>query len=77
MQTDLAANITDMDLTYRYRITFHYENRLEITFGSATDFETKILFLEGIISKLNETDTGTINLIDLRTAAVNVTSAAE
>lgn len=76
MDTAVAEHITEMDLTYRSRSSFVYDDRLKVILGTSTDFETKMLFFEGILGKLKDTDRGTVNLLNVQEASVALDNTA-
>ena len=61
-QSPIWSSITTVDFSDRFSIFFVYEDRLKIILGDVSGVENKINIAEKIISSLDESERGTINV---------------
>ena len=69
---NMKDKIVSIDMTSRFDIYLNYENRFTIYLADVDNADLKLRFLAEILSRLNATDRGTIDLSDPREAAVRL-----
>lgn len=67
---DIFDKIESVDISDRFNIILHYDNRFQIKVGSYTDLNTKLLFTKGILAQFTENDRGTISVDSISMASV-------
>lgn len=69
---NMKDKIVSIDMSSRFDIYLNYENRFTIYLADVDNADLKLRFLAEILSRLNATDRGTIDLSDPREAAVRL-----
>ena len=65
---DMLSDVGVIDLSKLYDIQFTYLDRFTVKLGSAEQTDRKLRFLNEVVKRLNESDRGTIDVSEVKTA---------
>ena len=63
-EEETASDVTAVDVTDKFNITFVYQNKFEVKLGDSKDFTVKIRYMKAIAGELDADDSGVIDVSD-------------